>query len=122
MEDRDYLDPGVIARLEQTGAGFPRKLITLFLEQTPRRLDSARAGSRAGDWKVVEEAAHSLKSSAGNLGATRLRELADRMEAIAARGRSTGRVAGLDTLLADLDTAYTRTRDLLIAIKDRKAL
>jgi HPt (histidine-containing phosphotransfer) domain-containing protein len=121
MEDREYLDPGVISRLEKLGAGFPRKLITLFLEHTPRRLDSALAGGRAGDWKVVEDAAHSLKSSAGNLGAVRLRELADRVEMTAAEGRATGRMESLEALLAELEAAYARTRDLLIAIRDGKS-
>lgn len=124
MESMEYLDPGVITRLEKLGAGFPRKLIALFLEHTPRRLDTAMAGGRAGDWKAVEDAAHSLKSSAGNLGAVRLRELADRVEAAAsaAAGRTQGAGdADLAALLAELEEAYARTKDLLIAIREKGA-
>lgn len=125
MESTEYLDPGVIARLEKLGAGFPRKLIALFLEHTPRRLDTALAGGRAGDWKAVEDAAHSLKSSAGNLGAVRLRELADRVEAAAASAAApSGRAEGnaeVTALLAELETAYARTKELLIAIREKGA-
>lgn len=125
MDSRDYLDRNVISRLEKLGTGFPRKLITLFLEHTPRRLDTAIAGGRAGDWKAVEDAAHSLKSSAGNLGAVRLRDLADRVENAAAAGRAgggaLGKVEGLDALLAEMEDAYAKTRAILIEIKERGA-
>ena len=121
MDSQEYLDPKVISKLEKLGAGFPRKLIALFLEHTPRRLDSAMAGGRAGDWKAVEDAAHSLKSSAGKPGAVRLRDLADRVEAVAGSVRSDPKAASGDllNLLAELEGAYARTRDLLVEIRER---
>lgn len=120
MDRQDYLDHAVLDRLKTMGAGFPNKLIALFLEHTPRRLDTALAGGRAKDWKAVEDAAHSLKSSAGNLGAVRLRELADRLEEAAATGREgNGSLDVLSSLLAELESTYARTRELLIEVREK---
>jgi HPt (histidine-containing phosphotransfer) domain-containing protein len=122
MDSQDYLDHGVIDRLSVLGSGLPNKLITLFLEQAPRRLDSAVAGGRAGDWKSVEDAAHSLKSSAGNLGAFRLRDLADRVEALAAGSRNgKGGSEEILVLLTELEAIHARTRDFLLALKEKSA-
>lgn len=120
MESRDYLDHGVIDRLRAQSGGLPNKLIALFLEQTPRRMDSAVAGGRAGDWRVVEEAAHSLKSSAGNLGAVRLRELSERVESLAAGTRNgAGGTEAIPGLLAEMEAAYVHTRDILVALREK---
>lgn len=117
-DPRDCLNPAVLARLRRLGPDFPGKLIVLFLEHTPGRLDAALAGGKSGDWKAVEDAAHSLKSSAGNLGAGRLYEAAERTELAAAEARAAGENGKreLDTLLSGLEAAYREARDRLEAL------
>lgn len=51
------------------------ELIDLFLEDTPPRLAKLQESFQAGDAAEVERAAHSLKGSAGNLGAKSLSEV-----------------------------------------------
>ena len=43
--------------------------ITMFLDDAPTKLAAIQAGSGEGDFEKIERAAHSLKGSAGNLGA-----------------------------------------------------
>ncbi|MBR9990172.1 MAG: Hpt domain-containing protein [Gemmatimonadetes bacterium] len=58
----------------------------LYLEHGPLRIRALREGAAAGDADQIERAAHTLKSSAGNLGAVRLQRLAEGLEAAAAAG------------------------------------
>jgi two-component system sensor histidine kinase/response regulator len=67
-----------------------RELVGLFLEDSPALLNDLRAGVAGQDAVKVERAAHSLKGSVGNFGATRLAELARRLEAM-------GRARDLDS-------------------------
>lgn len=82
-------DAAALERLRSLG-GEPllSKMIGLFLENTPKRIASATRGEKAGDWHEVERAAHSLKSSAANLGLNRLQDLAHQVEALAERHQS----------------------------------
>jgi HPt (histidine-containing phosphotransfer) domain-containing protein len=68
------------------GTKLVRQLIELYLAHGPERVRAIEAGVETGDAKQVERAAHSLKSSAGNLGARRLQHTAEAVEAAAAGG------------------------------------
>jgi HPt (histidine-containing phosphotransfer) domain-containing protein len=85
------LDHGVLASLRQlTLPGEPdvlREVLTTFITDVPRRIDAlveAAAGGRGGD---VARGAHSLKGSAGNIGARRLQQLAADLEDAVGHGR-----------------------------------
>jgi HPt (histidine-containing phosphotransfer) domain-containing protein len=98
------LDPEAIARLRRLGGDdLAGTLAAMFLDLAPRRLEAARAGLASGDADAVRRAAHSLKSSAGNVGAFAVLEAADRLEAAAEKG--TGATM-LEPLLEALSTAY----------------
>jgi CheY-like chemotaxis protein len=56
------------------------RVVDLFLETVPRRLEVAESGERSGDLEVVAGAAHSLHSSFQMLGAADLAGLARRIE------------------------------------------
>ena len=72
---------GALRALEEDGAlGLFDEIVELFLMDTPTRLQDLAAASEAGDMKGVEAAAHSLKGSCGNLGATVLVDLFRRIE------------------------------------------
>ena len=55
-------------------------LIQMFLEDSPSKLAMIRAGLTSGDVEQIEKAAHSMKGSAGNLGATNVQEICDRLQ------------------------------------------
>lgn len=84
MSPLEVLDPAALERLrEWGGADLLARMIDLFVELGEDRLSQMEAASREGALEQVERAAHSLKSSAGNLGANRLRAVAAELEAAA---------------------------------------
>ncbi|MFN7086266.1 MAG: response regulator [Burkholderiales bacterium] len=80
-----HLDAGVLAGLRELGGGaegeaLVASLAGLFLEDAPKQLRAARAAAAAGDAAGLRAAVHTLKSSAANMGALRLSELAAALE------------------------------------------
>ena len=107
MNRSECVDEAALIKLRKLGgASLLGQIIDLFLENAPKRIEAARVGERAGDLKSVERAAHSLKSSARNVGATRLGELAERIEHLAA-GRKCDEIPDL---LSSLEEAYSEVR------------
>ena len=115
MSDHADLDPGGLARLHRLGgADFVREMIDLFLVEAVQRLGEARAGESAHDWRAVGEAAHSIKSSAHNFGASGLARAAGQIEMMA----HSGEVERIPALLDDLARLTTLTCDWL---RDQRA-
>ena len=97
--DKPLVDPEALDRLRSWGGdALLGRMITLFEELAPERAEALEEGLARGDLERVERAAHSLKSSAGNLGAEELRRQAGRLEEAAA----TGDRAGMDSLVEEL--------------------
>ncbi len=93
------LDPTALARLCRLGGNkFAREMIDLFLDYGGKKVAEARQAQMAGDLTAVEKAVHPLKSSAGNLGANPVQELANRLEKAARAGQSEVVAAGLREL------------------------
>jgi HPt (histidine-containing phosphotransfer) domain-containing protein len=81
MSDECGLDTAAIAKLRQLGGEkFVADMAALFFQYAPQRLAAACAASQAGDLQAVEKAVHALKSSAGQIGARRVEELATQIE------------------------------------------
>lgn len=59
------------------------ELIDLFLESSRSEWETVQTAWERGDWKRVAEGAHTLKSSCGNVGAVRARELMIELEHLA---------------------------------------
>jgi HPt (histidine-containing phosphotransfer) domain-containing protein len=111
------LDATAFARvLELGGPQLLGRLIDLFLENAPERLARALRGAAGADLETVERATHSLKSTAGNLGARRLQLIAERIERLAAARDA----AAVQPLLPELERAFETTRAALI--RERKGL
>src|SRR5947207_14083966 len=68
------------------GAEFLVELIDLIVAQGKERLDAAEQGIASGDADAIVAAAHSLKSSAGNLGAAALGQRPAEIERAARNG------------------------------------
>ncbi len=97
-EDPTILDHTVIESLRELDpegeCGLLSELVDLFLSDTPPRMKDLESALASGDAKTVEEVAHSLKSSCGNLGAARLATLFKEIEAFG-RGKDLAEVPSL---------------------------
>jgi HPt (histidine-containing phosphotransfer) domain-containing protein len=114
VEEYPIFDPKAIRRLEEWGGrDLPKKMIDIFLRDTPSRMNRIEKGVEDQDPGAVEAGAHSLKSSAGNLGAYRLQALLQEVEEAAADGDLT-RVA---RRLAELRDLFDQTLDALNGLK-----
>jgi HPt (histidine-containing phosphotransfer) domain-containing protein len=65
------------------------RVVRLYFESAPDLIARLRAGLEASDYDAVRVAAHTLKSSSANLGATALAELCKQLE-LAARAGAIG--------------------------------
>jgi CheY-like chemotaxis protein/HPt (histidine-containing phosphotransfer) domain-containing protein len=81
------------------------ELATLFLRDAPGRAEAVRDAALAGDVRKMEQAAHSLKGSAANLGAEELSSVCAELERSAASGTSHAElVARMQTELSRVST------------------
>ncbi len=107
------LDAAVLADLRQLQMpGDPdifQELLDLFQAETPSLLVQLVAAVAAGDADGLKRAAHSLKGSSANLGASRLAALGGVLERL---GRD-GTTAGATALVAQLEPEYERVCRLL---------
>lgn len=88
---------------------FYRELLDLLLGDVPPRIDELRNAIGAGDAGRVARTAHAIKGAAANLSAHPLREAAYKLEM---KGRE-GRAAGLEPLVAELETEFARLAELV---------
>ena len=110
MSDSSDIDPAGLARLNRLGGpAFVRKMIDAFLEEVPERLAAARKGEQTGDHAAIAAAAHSIKQSAYNFGATRVNRIAEKLD-LAVRSNN---IDNLSTLLDDLEQAYSTAKSWL---------
>lgn len=87
MTDVPVVNPAAVDRLRRLGgANLVRQMLELYLGQGADRMDSLVEGAAAGDADRVERSAHTMKSSAGNVGALRLQQTAEAVEAAAGAG------------------------------------
>jgi HPt (histidine-containing phosphotransfer) domain-containing protein len=81
------LDEAALVRLRRIGGpDLVRRLIELYLSNVDDRVGMLTRGVAEGDASQVELAAHTMKSSAGNVGAMRLQQTAEALEASAGSG------------------------------------
>lgn len=103
MTDSEIIDSQALDRLREWGGDkLAAQMVRLFLKNSGTRMDQIRTGVEEGDLDEAERGAHSLKSSAANIGAETLRTLATRLESAALEGDPDG----ANALLPDLESAY----------------
>lgn len=84
---RSNIDRQALERLREWGGDrLVTQMIHLFLSNAGQRVSQIRVGVRDGVAREAEMGAHSLKSSAANLGAERVRDLAAAIELAASNG------------------------------------
>jgi CheY-like chemotaxis protein/HPt (histidine-containing phosphotransfer) domain-containing protein len=114
------LDAARFATLREVDAegsdGFLQELIAKFVdEEAPSRLHALRQSVTAADAVALARAAHSLKGSAGTLGATGMVSLCLQIEA---RGKA-GSLEGAAGLLDRLEAEFRRVREGLGIERER---
>jgi len=81
---QDVLDASVIEGLRELGGeedpGLLLELIDLYLADAPQRMSEIEQALASGDWKLLERAAHTLKSASANIGALSLSALCQELE------------------------------------------
>lgn len=110
MSDLPVLDSESIENLRALSSegddAFLREIIEIFVQDTPRRLTELREAYQANDQVTFTRAAHSIKGSSSNLGALRLRALAEQLEHASRRSS----LAGLDAQIPGLESAFHAAR------------
>jgi HPt (histidine-containing phosphotransfer) domain-containing protein len=114
MSNSQIIDPQALERLREWGGEkLAGQMVRLFLKNSGTRMDQIRAGVANSDLQETERGAHSLKSSAANIGAETLRTMATRMES-AALDES---VDDARSLLPELESAYASAMKELATIE-----
>jgi two-component system, sensor histidine kinase and response regulator len=107
VDTADLLDKSVLTGLREIGdQELLADLTTLFLEDAPAQLETLREAIEGGDAPSVEQVAHTLKGSCGNMGAMRMATICTELEEA---GRS-GDLAPAPALVSRLNAELGRVR------------
>ena len=107
MNETRNLDRAAMERLQRLGGdAFVDKMIELFVDYVGGKVVAARQAQVAGNFVGVQEAVHPIKSSAGNVGACRVQELAQQIEQLAKQGQGDA----LPALVGELETAFVAVK------------
>jgi CheY-like chemotaxis protein/HPt (histidine-containing phosphotransfer) domain-containing protein len=107
------IDPALENLKRLGGPKFAIEMIDLFFEYTQAKLSEARKAFTTGNPEGVAKAVHPIKSSAGNVGATQVQNLAEKIE----RSAHQQPVPNLDPLLAEIEAAYAEIKPKLESFK-----
>lgn len=103
--ERQALAAGRLDALEDAYPGLLSRLTELFLEDSVTRLSDIADGLSRHDVEKVRSAAHALKGSAANLGASRLAAVCDVVERRVTNEDVEGARASASTLAAEFERA-----------------
>ncbi|HYK91427.1 MAG TPA: Hpt domain-containing protein [Acidobacteriota bacterium] len=104
------VDASVMERLRRLGGDeLIGKMVDLFVQYAEPMLGRVVASCEAGNPDELERAAHSLKSSAGNLGAREVESLAGSIERLAAEHS----LEAIRPIVTELEKAFLRAKACL---------
>jgi len=94
---------------EDYGKEMVRKIVELFIPDAAGRIERIDRAIKQEDFRMLEEAAHGLKSGAANIGANEMARLAEELE----RQGELGSIEGAEEILKKLRTAWTEVRSMI---------
>jgi CheY-like chemotaxis protein len=104
------LDAIVVARLRDLAAATDSSLLeqiyTAFQDDGIERIDAMRRHASAGDMPALRKAAHALKGASASVGALRMADIAQQLQALG----ETGALNGGQDLIEQLDREFGRVR------------
>ena len=113
--DTTIIDPAALIRLEKWGGqSLSNEIVQLFLENGPSRMDQIREATQGEDLEAPERGAHSLKSSAANVGAQHVQRYAGEIELAA----SDGDIQTVRDLIPELEEAYAQAIEELAVLAE----
>ena len=114
--DHTVIDPAALKRLEDWGGeSLSKEIVRLFLENGPTRVEQIREAMDGDDLEVPERGAHSLKSSAANVGAQLLQQVSGELELAA----SEGDLKRVRDLVPNLEEAFSQAvQELELFVKE----
>ncbi|MBK5284673.1 MAG: response regulator [Bacteroidia bacterium] len=112
-EHDDFINSNVIQRLKELNQrvdpDFFQVVINMFLQQSPHLIEEIKHYFEEGQYDKMGQAAHKLKGSSLNLGASNLAELCKQIE-VKARNNE---LSGIDKMIDSLKSVYDRTESEL---------
>ena len=110
--DKNVLD-GIRALEGEGNRGLLERIINLYLSDAPRLVEGILSAAEKGDTESLLRAAHTLKSSSANVGATGLSDLCRKVEGMARAGEP---IAAGDPLLWKFEGEHRSVREALAAV------
>lgn len=119
MSAAPVLDPAVLASLRQLSVpGEPDVLtdvLKLFLAEVPPRMTRLRNAWSSGNIEEMQRAAHSLKGSAGNIGAQGMFDVCRQLDGLGRSGNLEAASTLVDALDVEFDKVQAEIRRLIAA-------
>jgi len=113
MASNAPIDQNTIQDLRNEGENLLSDLVDMFIAEVPGQLATLEAALAKGDAGAIRLTAHTLKGTAGNFGALRMRALAS---AIEEKSRN-GSLDGASATFVELRAECARVRDALKAVR-----
>ena len=115
-DEPNQFNPAAIERLIRLGGGkFAVEMMDLFSSYGAKKVAEARQAREAGNLTALADAAHPLKSSAGNVGAIHVQELAGQLE-LSAREQKAELISAQ---FNELERAFAEARTFLETEKSK---
>jgi HPt (histidine-containing phosphotransfer) domain-containing protein len=108
VSDTPSIDLEAIANLRELNPGdngeFLKEIVSIYIEDTPKRIAELKQYIASGDVKSFTRAAHTIKGSSANLGAQILKGIGERMEFVA---RKDG-LASMPSMVVDCEAEFAK--------------
>ena len=108
MPEPSAIDPEAINNLRDLNPGdggeFLKEIISIYIEDTPKRIADLKSSLAAGDVATFTRSAHTIKGSSANVRAFLLKGVAERMESLSRREG----LKGMPTLVADCEAEFAK--------------
>jgi HPt (histidine-containing phosphotransfer) domain-containing protein len=108
VSDQPVIDQEAISNLKELNPGdggeFLREIVSIYVEDTPKRIAELKAALASKDVPAFTRAAHTIKGSSANVGASSVRALAERLEFMSKRDG----LGSVGPLIANVEAEFAK--------------